>query len=354
MERIKDWLRENLGLGKETELPEIPKELFPIFEAVMERIDVQKKRIEKIENELAFYKASANAMPNPIFIKDGELKFVFFNKAYKEFFGLSGDEYIGKDVKALKYIPEEDRERYHQEDSSLLASKDVMQYETAFKSPETDFLESLYWSKGFGVPETGEQGIIGEIVDISDQKKVQRNLARNMQVIETLVEKAETESRMDPVTSLFNRRVLKDDVPRIIEDAKKRNMPVCSMILDIDYFKEVNDTFGHLEGDAILKKLADVMKASFRQSDILIRYGGDEFIIILPETKLVHANMAAERLCTAVRREILLPNGKNITISVGVAESLPQDDFLALVSRADEGLYMAKALGRDRVVIKSE
>jgi len=342
MEELTDWLRKTANLDDDVQLPEIPEELRPILEAL-------RSRIKQTENELAFLKASVNAMPNPIFIKDQQLRFVFFNNAYRNFFGLKDDTYIGKQVLDLTYLPEEERVRYHAEDSELVRNLSVLQYEAQYNIARGDVSESLYWCRGFEVPETKARGLVGEIVDISQEKKTQRDLARSMNALELLMRDAKAASKTDPGTGLYNRSVLTSEVPTLIRETTARNQTVCMLVMDIDYFKNINDSWGHLYGDEVLRHLAVILQRSFRQSDIIIRYGGDEFIVFLPGTKLNHAREVAERLCATVRSQLLLPNGKNATLSIGAAEMRPDEELLDLIARADEALYLSKQAGRDRV-----
>ncbi len=346
------WLSNATGLNDIAELPGIPDELVPLFAALRARMQKMEEKHSELEALLCFYKASANAMPNPIFIKNEDLRFVFFNQAYRDFFGLTDEKNIGKSVLDLEYLPSKDRERYHAEDLQVLENSSVIQYETVFHSSESDLSESLYWSKGFRVPETGERGVIGEIVDISEEKKLQRELARSKLALEVLVEDTRTASRTDPGTKLLNRYALADDVPSAIRKAQAAGLPTCAMLMDLDHFKQINDTCGHACGDEVLEKMAAALRASFRQGDLIIRYGGDEFCVFLPGSRLAQAHKAADRLVSRVRTDILLPDNTPVTLSIGITEFVEGDDTLSLLARADEALYLAKNAGRNRIAIK--
>jgi len=126
------------------------------------------------------------------------------------------------------------------------------------------------------------------------------------------------------------------------------------LMLDIDNFKEINDTYGHLTGDRVLTSLASFLRRELRQIDLLGRYGGDEFIALLPETDLVSAKQVGERLRMNITKTVLVsdPNPIQITISVGVATLGDQnDDLKKLIQRADQALYHAKESGRNQVEI---
>jgi diguanylate cyclase (GGDEF)-like protein len=158
-------------------------------------------------------------------------------------------------------------------------------------------------------------------------------------------EEIETASLHDSLTGLANRRFLEIELEKNFESAKRYNEQLSAIMLDIDHFKEYNDSQGHIEGDKILVKLADILLRETRGPDRVFRYGGEEFLIILPQTDVAQACDVAERLRKMVEAEM------EITISLGVAAY--QDnmtDSERLVNCADFALYRAKREGRNRVV----
>lgn len=335
------------------DVPEIPGELVPVLQALLRTLTAERQQRDKLEQTLAFFKASANAMPNPIFIKDEDLRFVFFNSAYREFFGLADQENIGKRVWDLDYLSPEDRARYHAEDSKMLRSLSSTQYEATFRTAQQLDVESLYWSRGFDVPETGRRGVVGEIVDISREKETQNALAQSVRALEILMRDAKDASNTDPLTKLYNRHILTDEAPLMIRKADAGGRPVCILLIDIDYFKQINDTYGHPYGDEVLQQFARLLKQTFRNQDIAIRYGGDEFIMILPGSTLPQATASAERLRKAVISAMKLPDGSSVTVSVGVTQWRPDDELSSFIARADEAIYISKRDGRDRVSVKA-
>jgi diguanylate cyclase (GGDEF)-like protein len=158
----------------------------------------------------------------------------------------------------------------------------------------------------------------------------------------------------DALTGLHNRRWLSEMFPRQLERSARAGEPVSLMMADIDHFKQLNDTFGHLAGDEVLRRVARTFTEHLRPSDMCARYGGEEIAVLLPDTPLVAAATAAERLSAAVARtSVSLPDGQTLpaaTISVGIAEWRTGDDLAALLANADAALYRAKQLGRNRVV----
>jgi diguanylate cyclase (GGDEF)-like protein len=164
--------------------------------------------------------------------------------------------------------------------------------------------------------------------------------------------RAEQLAQLDPLTGLNNRRAFYDKTSPLWSTAIRHDHAVSVMLLDIDLFKRVNDTYGHAHGDAVLKALADVLRKSVRQGDVLARWGGEEFIVFMPETGLQAAMALAERLRAAIA-EMRIPRGADqtaITASFGVAQKGPHHATLdALIAAADDCLYQSKAGGRNQV-----
>lgn len=163
------------------------------------------------------------------------------------------------------------------------------------------------------------------------------------------------QSTHDPLTRLFNRRYLETTLEREISRAKRSGQPLCVMVLDIDHFKKFNDTRGHDAGDALLVHFAKMLQAKTRKEDIVCRYGGEEFVIVLPGASPDIGLMLAEKLCAATREMDVMFNGVSlgmITVSIGIA-SYPQhgESQEDLISRADAALYMAKHGGRNQALL---
>jgi diguanylate cyclase len=152
-----------------------------------------------------------------------------------------------------------------------------------------------------------------------------------------------TEIRTDPLTGVNNRRGLDDTLGTQLALMHRYGVRFSIAMLDIDHFKQINDTQGHLFGDQMLSQLARLIDESVRETDVLARYGGEEFMVVMPETDLAGAAGFADRLRAKVADEMPL------TISGGVAEALDGDSPESLVVRADEALYLAKSAGRNCV-----
>lgn len=158
----------------------------------------------------------------------------------------------------------------------------------------------------------------------------------------------------DPLTGLFNRRTLMEGLRNEIARAGRYGRPLSLMLFDLDRFKRVNDTYGHVTGDMVLQAFARMLSGELRHPDVVGRYGGEEFLAVLPETARHDARDVAERLCGACRATPITGfDGRSVafTASVGVAELVAGEDARSVVDRVDAALYAAKAHGRDRVVV---
>ena len=151
-----------------------------------------------------------------------------------------------------------------------------------------------------------------------------------------------TESRTDSLTGLSNRRALDESLENMFAMKSRYELNFSLAIFDIDHFKKVNDEKGHLEGDRVLQEFASLLDFCVRDTDIVTRYGGEEFVVIMPSTDIQGASIFAERLRTSAEDQV------GIHISGGIALADDNDDPRSLLSRADSALYQAKASGRNR------
>lgn len=168
----------------------------------------------------------------------------------------------------------------------------------------------------------------------------------------------EQENITDPLTGVFNRRYLERRLDDEIAMSRRYNLPLSVLMIDIDRFKSINDTYGHLEGDLVLHRLAKLAAHTVRETDIVARYGGEEILVIAPSTMINTAETLAERLRVEIQAASLLSPDvqtdppRKVTVSVGVAcFNQNMRGSRDLINRADEALYRAKGGGRNRVVI---
>lgn len=182
--------------------------------------------------------------------------------------------------------------------------------------------------------------VLGELSTMQEKLKV---------VISELDHLAST----DKLTGSWNRRRLEENVRGEMDRLKRYDHPLCLMVFDIDFFKKINDRYGHNAGDQVLVVLAAHIRASLRTSDSLTRWGGEEFVVLCPNTTLSTASLLAERLRNKIAGTNF-PEVEHITVSVGVAECMSDETFEQWFQRADEALYRAKSGGRNQVQIAPE
>lgn len=226
----------------------------------------------------------------------------------------------------------------------------AMAAEQAFKEIDVHYLakggESV-WVSSSGYPiydgESRFLGYRGVDVNVTELTKAKKDVERL--------------ALRDPLTGLANRRHLVEQYAHEVGRAKRSGKPLSMLILDLDHFKSVNDQYGHLAGDACLKCVTAVIESHLRNIDIASRFGGEEFIVLLPETAEDRASTVAERLRSAVaEKEIQLHKEPfHVTVSIGITTAMPSelDDFDEIVSRADAAMYRAKELGRNMVCASS-
>ncbi|GAB6193178.1 GGDEF domain-containing protein [Desulfocastanea catecholica] len=157
----------------------------------------------------------------------------------------------------------------------------------------------------------------------------------------------------DALTGLSNRRVFDERISGLIESAKRYHHPLSMISMDLDKFKMINDNLGHQVGDEVLKSVAQVLKQAVRSTDLLIRMGGDEFLLILDNTDLRSARILAERLCVAVDTlNIWADDATKLGVSIGLSQLKQEESLKQWLERTDDILYHAKAEGRSRVAVE--
>lgn len=178
---------------------------------------------------------------------------------------------------------------------------------------------------------------------------------RTVASLQNELERAREEASIDPLTGIMNRRGFDLELARHCRESSDAATPLCLVMVDIDHFKQVNDTYGHPFGDKVIRAVGQAMSQLTQRKDLVARYGGEEFVLLLPETSAIEAREVAGRIRRAIARGQIKSNGANpvgnITISAGVAEFARGEDPTSLTARADRALYAAKQAGRNQVVI---
>ncbi|MCE1247709.1 MAG: diguanylate cyclase [Firmicutes bacterium] len=197
-----------------------------------------------------------------------------------------------------------------------------------------------------------------ELVELN--QKLQKSLDENKKLQAELEEKNEQLlqlSRHDGLTNLYNRRTFYELMDNELSRAKRYSLPLSCIMLDIDHFKSVNDTYGHLAGDFVLNKVAKILLKNSRQNDIVARYGGEEFVLLLPNTNSKQADIVAERIRKEIETTGFLFSDHKIAMSIscGVGQLFDEDEDKNMFLKAiDEELYRAKRQGRNQTCVRED
>ncbi len=190
------------------------------------------------------------------------------------------------------------------------------------------------------------------VEDVQEAREQVSDANKKVEILKKQMEKVKQEIIIDPLTRVYNRRAYDDKIKQEMMGYQRYGRPTALMIVDIDHFKQVNDSYGHRTGDGVLRILSEVMKKEIREIDVLARYGGEEFALILPHTSYQRALEVAERIRQKVEASRFTYKGKpfSVTISIGVGTLQENDTLDSYVERVDQALYRAKNSGRNRVV----
>lgn len=181
-------------------------------------------------------------------------------------------------------------------------------------------------------------------------------LAQILIVVDTFLLQLKDRVEHDPLTGLYNRLGLHRLLPQLLRKAQEHQAPLVVAMCDLDDFKQINDRYGHSVGDEVLRRVAGIIRRCFRAGDIVVRFGGEEFLVVLPNTSADQAGIPLDRLRRQVEQEPLAPEGVKLTVSIGVAEypSSGASSAEELVSLADQALYQAKVKGKNRIEVLRE
>ena len=174
-------------------------------------------------------------------------------------------------------------------------------------------------------------------------------VVRDVTVRKRLHDEITHQAHFDVLTGLPNRRDFENVFEQEIARSARYDRSLCVAMGDIDHFKEVNDTYGHDAGDAVLKELAELLRTRLRNSDYIARWGGEEFIILFPETSLDAAAELLNRLRASIAEHVVARIGRPVTLSFGVSEFASADTPADVVKRVDRALYRSKRTGRNKV-----
>lgn len=254
--------------------------------------------------------------------------FVELNDAWAHYLGYSLDEL--RTVPFVERVHPDDRERTEAEAAGLFQGGETLSFENRYQAKDG----SWHWLRWSSQLSPDESLIYARATDVTELKQIEAER-------EELLDQVQHLARRDSLTGLPNRRALKEQLPQAMARARRAGEPLSVAIIDIDHFKNYNDTHGHLAGDEVLRACAREWDGVLRGEDTLVRFGGEEFLVLLPDTEPEQAAEIVDRL----RRQTPMDQ----TCSAGLALWDFTESIDDLLRRADEALYLAKAGGRDQL-----
>lgn len=296
------------------------------------------------ESEAKFHQLVSQSLVGIVIMENGV--FSYSNAKFNEMFGYSADEIRGLDV--LDTVAEVDRALVEENIRKRL-SGEVARLDYVFRGLRKNGVEIDVEVHTNAMEIGGKLALISLLMDVTERIRAERE-------VRALHDELREQSTHDALTGLYNRRYLEETLGRELIAAKRHGHPVSVIMGDLDHFKAVNDRYGHLGGDEVLRVFGDLMKRHARGSDIYCRYGGEEFLLVLPHMAQNGATERAEQLRSAMAAAPV-PYGAEliaVTASFGVA-TFPRDGQTGdeLIAAADRALYAAKTAGRNRVQASS-
>ncbi len=316
-----------------------------------------RKQIAELETQEERYRKLVGAVTDYIYIvqvENGRPVKTIHGPGCFSVTGYTSEEYEADPILWIDMVYEKDRDAVISQANMVLSGKTVQPLEHRITHKDG----SVRWVRNTTVPRYENKQLVaydGLIADITERKKAEEQIIKQKSELETismenarLYEEAKALSLHDSLTGCGNRRYMEIMFKKIFAEARRYHRHLSAIMLDIDYFKKYNDTYGHIAGDNLLVSLAAIISQDIRETDLLIRYGGEEFLILLPQTELQSALEVAER----IRKDVEAKG--EITVSLGVSNyDKEMQNRGVLISKADEALYQAKGAGRNRVVVMS-
>ena len=332
-----------MGKGYKTRpqlIDELEKALSEIRE-MQSRASEHEELKQELTESRRFYQTLFENSGTATIIIEKDTTISMFNNDFANFTGYSREEIIGKTW--TRYVAEDDIHRllsYHRKRREEPSSA-PRNYEFKIRNKNGNLLY-IFMTIAM-IPGTTQS--VASMVDITERVLIEKELKKSEQRYLEL-------SIMDDLTQLYNSRHFYMQLQKEIERSKRYEQPLTLLLLDLDKFKDFNDTFGHIEGDHVLERLGLVIKRCLRDSDSAYRYGGEEFTVMLPMTTSKEGFVTAERIKDELSREVFTPGPDReifLTMSVGVAQYQLDEEMKLFVNRADQFMYRAKNEGRNRI-----
>ncbi len=278
-------------------------------------------------------------VPIPIFIKDINGRYITCNQLYELSSGKTREEMVGKTVYDL--WPKEQAELFFLKDKELFDNPGLQKYQADISPSFGNQCIVEFHKSTFENSEGQVIGLLGAIFDVTEKVNLEMEL-KNL-------------SEIDDLTGLTNRRAGHTLLKQVLNQSLRNNDSFIIAMLDLDNFKKINDRYGHHAGDLILQKTTHLASKILRNCDIILRQGGDEFILCFPETSLSESLIVLERIrCLFENENISLPNEKNISVTASIGVSVyPQhgQSIKELIIACDNAMYRAKDSGRNCIIV---
>ncbi len=285
---------------------------------------------QELLNKEQFQHLLMESVPNPLFVLDINGNFVQVNKSFRKFFYCNSEDACAEknnpDIMLIK-----DKSIEYLKDINTKNPKEFNLIDDTGRLRYIELYSSIFYDSN-----KKKLGIVGILFDITMKKTTENELTEL--------------SIKDELTKLYNRRYFNQILPREIKRAKRYGHHLSLIMYDIDYFKRINDSFGHQAGDTVLKKISNIVTYNVRSVDLVFRIGGEEFIILLIETNAQDAYKVAEKIRKIVEKHDF-KIGKTVTISLGVTEVHNDDSFDSIIRRIDNTLYKSKSNGRNKTTV---
>jgi diguanylate cyclase (GGDEF)-like protein/PAS domain S-box-containing protein len=310
---------------------------------------------EELKRSKEFLQTVINTIPDPVFVKDKNHRWIILNQAYCQFIGYPLEKLMEKSDYDI--FPQHEAEAFWTQDELVFQTSQPQEHESEF----TDAFGITYLiatKRSLHKDAAGNLFLVGIIRDITERKRTEERLRRTAaELTRSNLELKLSADRLrylayhDPLTGLANRKQFYERLNHSLDWARRNNQLLAVMYLDLDGFKQVNDTLGHDMGDQLLRVVAQRLTNSLRSSDIVSRLGGDEFTVILPGIpQSDYVAKVAEKISHALSQAVLL-EGKNVFVTVSIGISLyPIDGEIeeTLIKKADTAMYCAKQQGRNQ------
>lgn len=315
--------------------------------ALRQREAMLTNALHDLEKSRESFRSFIDALPAEAYIKDANGAFIFYNKRLSERFSISQTEWLGKT--SFDLWPHETAEHLAEEDQYVMRTGEPVEGNVELPNPDGT---RSYWKiikvrfKQGGIPMMAGVGI-----DLTAEQERQRNLEATTDELSIVNRRLQHLSVTDELTDLWNRRAFSIRIAEELAAASRTHAPLTLALIDLDDFKAINDTYGHPYGDGVLKKVADILRMNKRLEDIAVRYGGEEFALLLPRTDQGSAKIVCGRLLDALRRYPW--ERRQMSASIGIATFEDGESAESLAHRADVALYEAKRRGKDQAVTYS-